>query len=227
MRQISSTIDSKLASSNRLVWALFGVIFLAVYVASLFTPALLDDVDAAHAQVAQHYVDSGDWITGRINYIRYIEKPPLPWWLVASVYLVTGQQNAFTTHLPNALAMLALTWLAWMWGKRAWGPRAGLYAGLGCLTSFGPFLFTRFIIPEAIMSIFLLTALYGMLTALEMNRPARVYWSWSMVALGILIKGMIAPVFFFGAAIPYLLWTGEWGRWRLLRSGARRRRSQQ
>jgi hypothetical protein len=46
--------------------------------------------------------------------------------------------------------MLGLTWLAWLWARRAWGARAGLYAGLGVLTSIGPFLFTRFIIPEAI-----------------------------------------------------------------------------
>lgn len=196
---------------------LFAAIFLAVYFASLFSPALLDDVDAAHAQVAQHYVESGDWITGKINYIRYIEKPPLPWWLVACVYLITGQQNAFSTHLPNALAMLGLAGLTWLWARQAWGARAGLYAGLGCLTSFGPFLFTRFIIPESIMSLFLLIALYGLITALEMNRPTRIYWAYAMVALAILIKGLIAPVFFFGAAIPYLLWTGEWRRWRLLR----------
>jgi len=60
--------------------------------------------------------------------------------------------------------MLGLTWLAWVWARRAWGPRAGLYAGLGVLTSIGPFLFTRFIIPEAELSLFLLIALYGLIT---------------------------------------------------------------
>jgi 4-amino-4-deoxy-L-arabinose transferase-like glycosyltransferase len=202
--------------STLATWLLFATIFASVYFASLFTPPLMDDVDASHAQAAQHIVESGNWITCKINGIRYIEKPPLPYWLVAVSYRIFGQ-NTFATHLPNALGMLGLAWLAWLWARRAWGPRAGLYAGLGVLTSIGPFLFTRFIIPEAILSLFLLIALYGLITGLESNRPARIYFMWATLALALLTKGLIAPVFFVGAAIPYLLLTGQWRRWRDLK----------
>jgi len=187
-----------------------------VYFGSLFSPPLLDDVDASHAQAAQHVAETGNWITCQINGIRYIEKPPLPYWLVAGSYRIFGQ-NTFATHLPNALAMLGLAWLAWAWARRTWGPRAGLYAGLGVLTSIGPFLFTRFIIPEAILSLFLLIALYGLITSLELNHPMRIYWAWAGVALALLTKGLIAPVFFAGTAIPYLLLTGQWRQWRALK----------
>jgi 4-amino-4-deoxy-L-arabinose transferase-like glycosyltransferase len=198
------------------VWLLLAALFAAVYLASLFTPPLMDDVDASHAQAAQHFAESGDWVTAKINGFRYIEKPPLPYWLVAGSYKIFGQ-NTFATHLPNALAMLALTWLCWLWARRAWGPRAGLYAGLGVLTSIGPFLFTRFIIPEAELSLFLLVALYGLITGLELDRPNRFYLTWAGVALALLTKGFIAPVFFIGAAVPYLLLTGQWRRWRQLK----------
>ena len=187
-----------------------------MYFGSLFSPPLLDDVDASHAQAAQHVAETGNWITCQINGIRYIEKPPLPYWLVAGSYRIFGQ-NTFATHLPNALAMLGLAWLAWAWARRTWGPRAGLYAGLGVLTSIGPFLFTRFIIPEAILSLFLLIALYGLITSLELNHPMRIYWAWAGVALALLTKGLIAPVFFAGTAIPYLLLTGQWRQWRALK----------
>jgi 4-amino-4-deoxy-L-arabinose transferase-like glycosyltransferase len=191
-------------------------IYLAVYFASLFSPPLMDDVDSSHAQAAQHIAETGNWITCKINGIRYIEKPPLPYWLVAVSYRVFGQ-NTFATHLPNALGMLGLTWLAWVWARRAWGARAGLYAGLGVLTSIGPFLFTRFIIPEAILSLFLLISLYGLVTGLEWGRPARIYMMWATLALALLTKGLIAPTFFVGAAVPYLLLTGQWRRWRELK----------
>jgi len=204
------------APSVRTVWLLFAAIWLAVYFASLFSPPLLDDVDAAHAQTAAHIAESGDWITSKINGIRYIEKPPLPYWTVAAMYRIFGE-NTFATHLPNALAMLALTWLAWTWARRAWGERAGLYAGLGVLTSIGPFLFTRFIIPESILAFLLLISLYGLIMSLETNRKAWIYWSWAGVALATLTKGLIAPVFFIGAAVPYLLLTGQWRKWRSLR----------
>jgi 4-amino-4-deoxy-L-arabinose transferase-like glycosyltransferase len=197
-------------------WFIFLAFFFTVYFASLFTPPLMDDVDASHAQTAQHIIDSGNWITTQTNGIRYIEKPPLPFWLVTISYKLFGE-NAFATHLPNALAILGLTWLAWLWARRAWDARAGLYAGLAVLTSIGPFLFTRFIIPESILSFLLLIALYSLLTSLEDNKPARVYWAWAALALALLIKGLIAPVFFFGGVIPYLYLSGQARRWRDLK----------
>ena len=217
IRAANTTERPSQALSVRAVWLLFAALFTAIYFASLWTPPLLDDVDAAHAQAAQYIADTGDWVSPRIDGIRYIEKPPLPYWIVAGLYKVTGVENAFTTHLPNALAILALTWLCWLWARRAWGDRAGLYAGLAVLTSVGPFLFTRFIIPESMLAFFLLAALYGLISGLEMNKPARIYWMWACVALALLTKGLIAPVFFFGATIPYLLLTGQWRRWKALK----------
>ena len=197
-------------------WVLLAAIFAAVFVASLFTPPLMDDVDSSHAQAAQHFAESGDWVTAKIDGIRYIEKPPLPYWTVATLFHVFGQ-NVFAAHLPNALAMLGLAWLAWYWARKGWGPRAGLYAGLGVLTSVGPFLFTRFIIPEAVLSLFLLITLYCLITGLEWNRAWRIYFMWAVLGLALLTKGLIAPVFFIGAAVPYLLLTGQWRRWRDLK----------
>jgi len=102
-------------------WLLFAAIFLAVQVGSLFTPSLMDDVDAAHAEAAQHMAESGNLITSKINGIRYIEKPPLPYWLVAGAYKLFGE-NTFATHLPNTLALLGLVGLAWAWAAAPGAP---------------------------------------------------------------------------------------------------------
>lgn len=190
-------------------WMLLLAIFAAVQFASLFTPPLLDDADASHAEAAQHMVESGDWVTLKVNSIRYLEKPPLPYWIDAALYKVFGQ-NAFATHLPNALALLGCAWIAWLWASRAWGRRAAFYAALGVLTSIGPFLFTRFAIPEALLSFFLLLALYCFLTGMESHLPVRIYVMWAALALATLTKGLIAPVFFLAAAVPLLLLSGHW-----------------
>jgi len=207
----TSQAPSKLAA-----WTLLGTIFLAVQFASLFTPPLLDDVDASHAQVAQHMDESGDWITMKLDGIRYLEKPPLPYWLDAISYWIFGQ-NVFATHLPNALAILGLAWLSWLWASRGWGPRAGLYAALAVLTSIGPFLFTRFAIPEALLSFLLLFALWNFITGLESRHAIRFYGMWAALALATLTKGLVAPVFFAAAAIPLLMLSGQWRRWRELK----------
>ena len=197
-------------------WVLLIVVFAAIYLAALHTPPLLDDADATHAQAAAHMAESGDLVTLRVNGIRYLEKPPLPYWIVAALYKVLGE-NAYATHLPNALAVLGCAWIAWLWCCRAWGNRAGLYAALGTLTSFGPFLFTRFFIPEALLSFLLLVALYCLLTGLESRRPGYFYIAWAALAFAMLTKGLIAPVFFLAAAVPTLLLSGHWRRWRQLK----------
>ncbi len=192
---------------------LFSVLFIAIYGASLFTPPLLDDVDASHAQAAAHIAETGDWVTLRINGIRYLEKPPLPYWLVAIDYKIFGE-NVFATHLPNTLALLGCVWIAWLWTRRAWGERAALYTGLGILTGFGPFLYTRFYIPEALLTFLLMAALYCFLTGFESLRPARFYLCWALLALAMLAKGLIAPVFFLAAVVPMMMVSGQWRRWR-------------
>ncbi len=211
--QTRSTSTGQQAPSVVAVWLVLAAIFIAVQFASLFNPPLLDDADASHAQVAQHMAETGDLITAKIDGIRYLEKPPLPYWIDAGLYRVFGQ-NVFATHLPNALALLGCAWLAWLWAMRAWGARAGYYSALGILTAIGPFLFTRFAIPEALLSFFLLLALYCFLTGMEAKRPARFYVMWTALALATLTKGLIAPIFFAGAAIPLLLLSGQWRHWR-------------
>ena len=214
MATTQNSANRSLRTPSRLqTWLFLGAIFLAVQFASLFTPPLLDDVDASHAQVAQHMVESGDWVTMKLNGIRYLEKAPLPYWLAASFYGIFGQ-NVFATHLPNALAILGLAWVAWMWASRCWGRRAGFYSALGVLTAIGPFLFTRFAIPEALLSFLLLYALWSFISGLESRRSVRFYGMWAALALATLTKGLIAPVFFAGAATPLLLLSGQWRRWR-------------
>jgi len=217
MTDTTKPLSRPAASPSALAtWVLLLAVFAAIYLAALHLPPLLDDADATHAQAAAHMAETGDLVTLKVNGIRYLEKPPLPYWIVAGLYKVLGE-NAYATHLPNALAVLGCAWIAWLWCRRAWGNRAALYAALGTLTSFGPFLFTRFFIPEALLSFLLLVALYCLLTGFESLRPGRFYIAWAALALATLTKGLIAPIFFFAAAIPTLLLSGYWRRWRQLK----------
>jgi 4-amino-4-deoxy-L-arabinose transferase-like glycosyltransferase len=205
--------QSSLYSTPARAWTLLLLVFIAVYFVALFSPSLLDDADATHAQAAQHIATSGDWVTMYVNGIRYLEKPPLPYWIVAVDYHLFGD-NVFATHLPMALAVLGCALVAWLWSRRAWGDRAAFYAALALLTSVGVFLFTRTLIPESILTFFLLLALYSFLTGVEDRKPAHFYIAYAALALALLAKGLIAPVFFVAAVVPYLIVTGEWRRWR-------------
>lgn len=202
--------------SRRAEWLLILTVFIAVYFAALFTPSLIDDADATHAQAAQHMALTGHVVTLMVNGIRYLEKPPLPYWLVAIDYRIFGF-NAFATHLPEALAVLGCAILGLLWGRRAYTERAAFYSALAFLTAIGVFLFTRIFIPEVILTLLVALALYLFLTGLEDRQPARIYATYALLALALLTKGLIAPVFFLGGIIPYLLITGQWRHWREFR----------
>jgi 4-amino-4-deoxy-L-arabinose transferase-like glycosyltransferase len=194
-----------------------AVVFLSVYVGSMFTPGLLDDADSTHAEAAREMFVTGDYVTLHINGVRYLEKAPLPYWLVAFSYRVFGV-NEFSTRLPMVLSVMLLGVLAFCWGRRALGERTGIYAGLFVYTCAGVYLFTRVLIPDVLLSVLIAAALYFFLTALEAEGAAwRWYAGYGLVGLGVLTKGLIALVFPSGAAFFFLLVTGEWRRWREFR----------
>jgi len=183
----------------------------------MFSPGLLDDADSTHAEAAREMVATGDFVTLHVNGVRYLEKAPLPYWLVAISYEIFGV-NEFSTRLPMVLSVMLLGVLGSVWARRAFGEQTGIYAALFVYTCAGVYLFTRILIPEVLLSLLIAAALYFFLTALE---PAGKSWRWyvgyAMMALGVLTKGLIALAFPCGAAFFFLLITGEWRRWREFR----------
>jgi len=177
----------------------------------------LDDADGTHANAARQMLLSGDYVTLRVNNVRYLEKAPLPYWIAAGSIRIFGI-NAFAVHLPQAIAVLLLALLGWRWAQRAFGDRAGLYTSLSVLTSAGVFLFTRVFIPDVLLSLLLAVCLYCFLRSMQSSTHLRhAYFMWTALALAVLTKGLVALVFFFGTAIIYLALTGELSRWRALR----------
>jgi|GEM_PF-100457 len=152
---------------------ILGGLWLILFFASLFAPPLLDDADATHASAARHMALSGDLITLRVDGVRYLEKAPLLYWFVALSFRLFGF-NTFAAHLPQAIGVLLLALLGYRWADRAFSARTAFYTGLAILTSTGVFLFTRCFIPEALLALFLTTALYCLLQSLEDRRATNL-----------------------------------------------------
>src|ERR1700752_3677705 len=89
-RPESALENRPLYASPAPAWTLLALVFLAVHFVALFSPSLLDDADATHANAAQHMALTGDFVTLYVNGIRYLEKPPLPYWLAAIDYHIFG-----------------------------------------------------------------------------------------------------------------------------------------
>jgi 4-amino-4-deoxy-L-arabinose transferase-like glycosyltransferase len=193
---------------------------LTIYLGSAARPALLDDADGCHALAAHEIVQRHDWTVLHINGIRWLEKPPLHYWLVAVSYLVLGE-SAFATRLPIALAMVGLVLLLYEFGRRFFNERAGFYAGLVMGTSAGPFLFTRIMIPEALYALEFTAAFYLFLRAWTGSLSPRVgYWGTAcLIGLATLTRAGIGGLFPLGILAIFVVAAGAWTR----SSEARRR----
>src|SRR3954451_18451191 len=88
-----------------------------IYVGTSFWPALLDDADASHALVSREMNASGDYVVLKLGGVRYLQKAPLHYWMVAGLYRVFGE-NEFATRLPDALAMLGIVLMVYAFGRR-------------------------------------------------------------------------------------------------------------
>src|SRR5438094_9466167 len=104
-------------AAQRRSFVILLAIAAAIYIGSAAQPALLDDADGCHALAAREILQRHDWTVLHINGIRWLEKPPLHYWLVAMAYALFGE-NAFTTRLPIALTMVALVLLLYDFGRR-------------------------------------------------------------------------------------------------------------
>lgn len=183
-----------------------------IYAATLIAPPhLMDDVDAVQAQIARTMLESGDWVTARLNGVAYLEKSPLKYWMMAVSFAVFGVSD-WAARLPVVLSILALVFLVARMGQWAFGQREGFYAGLALGTSIGLFLFTRILIPDVILTGTIALALWAMLRALDDDEARPRLWAAVMavsIGTGLLLKGLIALLFPLTAGGLWLLITGQ------------------
>jgi 4-amino-4-deoxy-L-arabinose transferase-like glycosyltransferase len=153
-------------------------------IGGLFTPGLLDDVDSIYIQVAREMLQRHDFVTPTIDGIRFFDKPPLMYWLAAGSMKLFGAHD-WAARLPLALGMLALLLAVYALGNFLFRPpaqppvpyslfpisrpsdRAGLYAALALGTSLGPYLYTRFFIPDILIALWMTLAVHLFLLAVD------------------------------------------------------------
>jgi 4-amino-4-deoxy-L-arabinose transferase-like glycosyltransferase len=216
-----STIHRTVNPPNRLLadWRISVLVLIAlwavIYMAGLSRPALLDDADTVHAEAAREMLQRHDWVTLYVNGIRYLEKAPLMYWGVATSYTLFGISE-WSTRFPLMLVVLAMILSTYGLGRWALGSEGGFDSALVLATALGPFLFTRFLIPDVAVGLWLTLTFWLFLVSLEQQKleqakPARwTCWGLAAVcALNVLTKGLIGLVFPAGAIGLYLLLTGN------------------
>jgi 4-amino-4-deoxy-L-arabinose transferase-like glycosyltransferase len=187
-----------------LLWLLIALWVVLYGSFTLLRPPLLDDADSVHAEVAREMMARHDWITLYANGIRYLEKAPLLYWSMAASFRCFGV-HTWAARLPLALYTLLLLLLVYALGRRCFvdatrrrcfnDALAGFYASLVLATSFGLFIFTRILIPDAMVCLWLALAMLCFWRSLAQPTRANAAGFAVACALGVLTKGLIGLVF--------------------------------
>jgi 4-amino-4-deoxy-L-arabinose transferase-like glycosyltransferase len=244
-------------SSIALIVSLWAILQLG----GIFSPGLLEDVDSVYLQVAREMLQRHDFVTPTIDGIRFFDKPPLMYWMAAGSMHLFGTHD-WAARLPLALGVLALLLATYALGIRFYGTsenpgapglasetwvrrisadstippdRAGLYAALAMATAIGPYLYTRFYIPDILIALWMTLSVHLFLIALDRlnnSRPATntgapglASETWvrrtrtsalppclafaAVTALNLLTKGLIGVVFPIGFVLLYLAFTRQ------------------
>ncbi len=195
--------------------------WLILHIGCLFTPGLLDDVDSVYIEIAREMLLRHDYVTPYIDGIRFFDKPPLMYWLAAGSMHLLGEHD-WAARLPLALLTLALFLATYALGLRLFArssppeapDRGALYSALALATSIGPFLYTRFFIPDILICLWMVLAVHAFLVALERIKASESALlpclAFAVVtALNLLTKGFIGLVFPLGFVLLYLAVTRQ------------------
>jgi 4-amino-4-deoxy-L-arabinose transferase-like glycosyltransferase len=186
---------------KRFLFPILGLWVLMYGSFALARPPLLDDADALHAEAAREILLRHDWVTLHVNGIRYLEKAPLLYWSIASSFAIFGQHD-WAARLPLALYALALFLVIFAFGRRLFGSlQAGFYSALCLATASGIFGFTRILMPDVILCLWISLAMHFFWKSLGEAKPS---WATALgfdicCALGVLTKGLA------GAILPVII----------------------
>ncbi len=114
---------------QRLLGAAAAVLIVGAFFLMLGWSPLNEPDEARYAEIAREMLETRDWITPHLNYVKYFEKPPLVYWLTAASFAIFGL-NDFTARLWPALFGLLGVGCAWTLARNIYGPGGGLLAAM-------------------------------------------------------------------------------------------------
>src|SRR5881396_1023255 len=169
----------------------------------LFTPD-----EGRYADIAREMLDSNDWVTPRVNGIKYLEKPPLQYWATAGAFAVLGVDEWTARLWPAYTGFLGIALLAFAGFRLAprspWLPTA--LTAAGC---WGYFLGGQFLTLDMGLTFFLTVAMLGFLLsrragiALSAERGWMIL-AWAGMACAVLSKGIVGIVIPALAVLAYV-----------------------
>ena len=191
----------------RAALAALAVFAFVVGLVNLERPLANPD-EGRYSEISREMVASGDWVTPRLDGIKYFEKPPLQYWATAAAYEALGTNEASSRLYTWAAGFFTLAIVGFA-ALRLAGPQAAAASVLALVAS--PYFMALGGIVTLDMGLTLWTTatFFALLLAESAASQARVQRAWMLVAwaamaLAVLSKGLVGIVFA-GAAVFFVM----------------------
>jgi 4-amino-4-deoxy-L-arabinose transferase-like glycosyltransferase len=182
---------------------------------------LFNTDEGRYAEIPREMLVSGNWVTPRLDGLRYFEKPPLQYWMTAAAYAIFGVHD-WAARLATTLASFFTVLFAGLAAARLYGREAGWYAAVALAGSFYFGFLGHFNTLDAVLALAMSVNLFGFLLAQRAPPGSRAELAWMLVswagaALAVLTKGLIGIILPGAVLVVYLLLRRDWGLIRRLR----------
>jgi 4-amino-4-deoxy-L-arabinose transferase-like glycosyltransferase len=200
----------KQLDSKPFVVLLAAIVFFSLFI-GLGSVPLFDEDEGAYSEVTREMLQSGDFITPRLNGETFFHKPPMIYWAQAASVGLFGL-NEFALRLPSALASLVWAVILFGFARRHFNGAVAWYAVFFMVTSLQTSIVAKAAIADALLNLFVTLAMFGIYAYYRNQRKRDIYLTFVFMALGFLTKGPIAVL------IPLVgsgVFFGVKGRWKL------------
>jgi 4-amino-4-deoxy-L-arabinose transferase-like glycosyltransferase len=205
-----------LRSSKYSFWTdLLGLflIFGFIFTFELGNRPLATPDEARYVEIPREMVVTGDYLTPRLNGVKYFEKPPLFYWMQAASIKAFGLQEAAMRLWVVLFAILGCL-ATYVFSQKYFNRAAGIASSLILGSSVLYFSLGRLIILDMPVSVIVTLILYSFYQAI--NEPLglkRRYWFYGfsiLCGLGVLTKGIMALAIPGPIIILWATYTKQW-----------------
>jgi len=213
-------LDRSPAPLTRRGALLLLAVFSLIWFSNLQYRVLLHPDEGRYAEIPREMVVSGDWVTPRLNGIKYFEKPALQYWITAVAYEAFGVHQWTARLWPGLAGYLGVLFIGYV-GLRLAGPTLGLYSAAALGSCLAYVVNAHFLTLDAGVTLWMSVGLGSLFIAQRTDASASEtrWWmwaAWAALALATLSKGLIGIVLPGMSLVGYTLLTRDWALWRRL-----------
>jgi len=196
---------------------IFWLLLALLWFLPLNSPHLFDPDEGRYAEIPREMVASGDWVTPRLDAIKYFEKPALQYWTTAIAFEAFGE-HPWTVRLWPALTGFLGLLLSWSLARRLYDVRTALLAVMVQASALLYIAMARIATLDMSLSFSLQLAMTALVLLAREPVPgsARRYgWRWPLllgvgVTLAVLTKGLVGILIPGSVAVLFMLIHRDW-----------------